>query len=50
MEKEIEELKKEINNLKDELYELRKELNNRPTREQMEKYIHDYIHANVPLR
>ncbi len=42
MEKEIEQLKKEIEQLK-------KELEKRPTKEEMEKFVADYIFSHVPL-
>lgn len=42
MNKEIEELKKEI-------AELKEELKKRPTKEEMEAFVADYIFHNVPL-
>jgi len=43
MNKEIEELKKEI-------AELKEELKKRPTKEEMEAYVVEYIFNNVPMR
>lgn len=43
MNKELEELKKEIAVLK-------KELKKRPTKEEVEAYVAEYIFNNVPLR
>lgn len=43
MDKEVEILKKEIT-------ELKKELQKRPTKEEVEKFVKDYINHNVPLR
>ena len=42
-------MENEIKELKEEIERLKKELAQRPTKEEMEKFVKDYIRSNVPL-